>query len=194
MRTAALVAALAVASAALVASGASPQKADAFQRKFEAVQARGEAFAPSGHRTEFTGDEVNAYVQLRLAPAFPTGVADPAVTLLGQGRVGARAIVDLDGIRRKSSGGWLDPAAYLTGRLPVTATGLLKTARGIGQFQIERAEVSGIPVPTSLVQELVTFYTKSPDLPGGVTLDQPFDLPSRIQRIDVDAGRATVVQ
>jgi hypothetical protein len=54
--------------------------------------------------------------------------------------------------------------------------------------------VSGIPVPLSLLQELVTYYTKSPDFPNGVNLNEPFDLPSKIQRIDVDPGRAIVVQ
>jgi hypothetical protein len=185
---------MAATSVAPGAGAASPQKAAAFEQKFEAVQARGERAAPSGHRTEFAGDEVNAYLQLRLAPSFPTGVADPSVTLLGQGRLGARAIVDLDGLRKKSSGGWFDPAAYLSGRLPVTATATLTTAGGVGQLRIESAEVSGIPVPTSLLQELVTYYTRSPELPDGVSLDRPFELPSRIQRIDVDAGRATVVQ
>jgi hypothetical protein len=76
----------------------------------------------------------------------------------------------------------------------VTATGTLKTADGRGQLQLESAEVSGIPVPLTLLQELVTYYTKSPDLPNGVNLNEPFALPSKIQRIDVDPDRAVVVQ
>lgn len=170
-----------------------PQKADDFERKMNGVLARGEV-SPSGHRTEFAGDEVNAYLQLRLAPGFPAGVTEPSVTLVGQGRLSGRAIVDLDGIRRKSSGGWFDPAAYLAGRLPVTAAGTLRTGNGVGQLQVERVEIGGIPVPLALLQELVTFYTKGPEYPGGVNISEPFGLPSRIQRIDVDAGRATVVQ
>jgi hypothetical protein len=158
------------------------------------VLSRGQA-PTAGHRTEFTDEELNAYLQLRLAPRyFPAGVADPAVTLVGDGRVSGRAIVDLDNVRKKSSGGWLDPSAYLGGRLPVTAVGTLTTGDGRGQFRFERAEVSGVPVPKSLLQELVTFYTRSPELPGGVNLDEPFDLPARIQRIDVQTGRAAVVQ
>jgi len=186
----------AFAFAATIVSGATapnPQKADAFEQKWNAVMARGET-PPSGQRTDFAEDEVNSYLQLRLAPKFPTGVADPSVTLVGQGRVSGKATVDLDNIRKKSSGGWLDPAAYLTGRLPVTATGTLTTDKGSGRFQFESAEVSGIPVPKTLLQELVSYYTKSPDLPNGVDLDQPFDLPSNIQRIDIQPGRATVVQ
>lgn len=170
-----------------------PEKADAFAVKLSAVLARGET-PPSGHRTEFHNDEVNAYLQLRLAPTFPNGVTEPSVALEGQGRLSGRAIVDLDGIRKKSSGGWFDPAAYLAGKLPVTAVGTLKTAGGTGRLEIERAEVAGIPVPLTLLQELVTFYTRSPELPNGVKLNDPFELPSHIQRIDVDTGRAIVVQ
>jgi hypothetical protein len=181
------------ATVALGAAALNPQKADAFEQKWTAVVARGET-PPSGQRTDFADDELNAYLQLRMAPKFPTGVADPSVTLVGQGRVSGKAIVDLDNIRKKSSGGWFDPAAYLAGRLPVTATGTLTTDKGTGRFQFESAEVSGIPVPKTLLQELVSYYTKSPDTPNGVNLDQPFDLPSNIQTIDVQPGRATVVQ
>lgn len=194
MRPFILLAALVTAGAALVASATTPQKADLFELKLSTVLARGVRAEATGHRTEFADDEVNAYLRLRLASRFPAGVADPSVTLVGQGRLAARAIVDLDGIRKKSTGGWFDPAAYLGGRLPVTAAGTLTTADGRGHLQLESAEVSGIPVPLSLLQELVTYYTKSPDFPNGVNLNEPFALPSRIQRIDVDPGRAIVVQ
>lgn len=194
MRPFILLAALAAMDGGAIAGAPSPQKADLFELKLSNVLARGAAAESTGHRTEFADDEVNAYLQLRLALRFPTGVADPSVTLVGQGRLSARAVVDLDGLRKKSSGGWFDPAAYLAGRLPVTATGTLKTANGRGQLELESAEVSGIPVPLAVLQELVTYYTRSSDLPNGVNLAEPFILPSKIQRIDVDPGRAVVVQ
>jgi len=186
------VAALALA-AAVIASTATPQQAESFARKLSTVLMHGDQ-PPSGRRTEFHNDELNAYLQLRMAPLFPDGVSDPGVTLVGQGRVSARAIVDLDVLRQKSSGGWFDPAAYLAGRLPVTAVGTLKTSSGVGQLLVERAEVSGIPVPVTLLQQLVTYYTTSPDLPDGVNLDAPFELPQHIQQIEVGAGHAIVVQ
>jgi len=194
MRPFILLAALATSGAVAIAAAPSPQKADLFELKLSNVMARGVGAEPTGYRTEFAADEVNAYLQLRLAQRLPAGVAEPSVTLVGQGRLSARAIVDLDGIRKKSSGGWMDPAAYLGGRLPVTATGTLKTANGRGQLQIESADISGIPVPIALLQELVSYYTRSPESPHGVNLNDAFVLPSQIQRIDVDAGRAIVVQ
>jgi hypothetical protein len=193
MRPLTLIAACFTTATLLGAAVATPEQADAFDRKWAAVVARSEA-PPAGIRTDFSNDEVNAYLQLRLGPKFPAGVTDPTVTMAGGGRLSGKAIVDLDNIRKKSSGGWLDPASYLTGRLPVTATGTLSTDKGSGRFQVETVEISGIPVPKTLLQELVSYYTKSPELPAGFNLDDPFALPANIQRIDVQAGRATVVQ
>lgn len=193
MRPIALIAAIATCSTLLAAVAPSSQHAAAFEAKMNAVIARG-VTSPTGYRTEFAGDELNAYLQLRLASKLPTGVTDPAVTLHDQGRVSARAIVDLDGIRKKSSGGWFDPASYLGGQLPIGAAGTLTTADGRGQLLIESADISGIPIPKTLLQEVVTYYTRSPEMPNGVNLDAPFDLPSGIQRIDVVTDKATVIQ
>jgi hypothetical protein len=193
MRLSTILAALLASSTLALAGAPSSQHAAAFEAKMNAIIARGES-RPTGHQTEFVADEVNSYLQLRLAAKLPTGVADPAVTLQDAGRLSGRAIVDLDGIRKKSSGGWLDPTAYLGGKLPVTATGTLKTANGTGQFSLETAEISGIPIPKSFLQELVSYYTKSPDNPNGINIDAPFQLPVQIQRIDVVTDRATVVQ
>jgi len=193
MRLSTILAALLTSSTIALAGAPNSQHAAAFEAKMNAIIARGES-RPTGYRTEFAGDEVNSYLQLRLAAKLPTGVADPAVTLQDAGRLSGRAIVDLDGIRKKSSGGWLDPTAYLGGKLPVTATGTLKTANGTGQFSLETAEISGIPIPKSFLQELVSYYTKSPDNPNGINIDAPFELPVQIQRIDVVTDKATVVQ
>ena len=76
----------------------------------------------------------------------------------------------------------------------MAATGTLKTANGTGQFFLETAEISGIPIPKSFLQELVSYYTKSPDNPNGINIDAPFELPVQIQRIDVVTDKATVVQ
>ncbi len=193
MRWTVFLAALATTSTLALTGAPTTQQAAAFEAKMNAIIARGEA-KPTGYRTEFAGDEVNAYLQLRLIEKFPTGVTNPGVTLLDAGRVAARAVVDLDGIRKRSSGGWFDPAAYLTGKLPIGATGTLKTADGRGQMILDTADISGIPIPKGLLQDVVTFYTRSADLPNGVNLDAPFDLPSGIQRIDVITDKATVVQ
>jgi hypothetical protein len=83
---------------------------------------------------------------------------------------------------------------YLTGRLPVTATGRLTTRDGVGRFQLESAAISGVPVPKALLQELLSYYSRTSANPDGINMDDPFQLPSRIREIRVGAGTATVVQ
>jgi hypothetical protein len=87
-----------------------------------------------------------------------------------------------------------DPMRLLTGRLPVRVQGVLTTSRGTGRFELESASIAGLPVPKSVLQSLVSYYSKSKDNPQGVGLDDPFALPSAIREIRVEPGRAIVVQ
>jgi hypothetical protein len=108
--------------------------------------------------------------------------------------VAGRAVVDLDAVRKQKQRGWLDPLAYLGGRLPVTASGRLTTRDGKGQFLLESAEISGVPVPKTVLQELLTYYSRTRDNPAGIDMDAPFELPARIKEIRVGSGTSTVVQ
>ena len=90
--------------------------------------------------------------------------------------------------------GLLDPRRLLTGRLPVTASGTLQTANGLAQFSLGSASVGSIPVPKAVLQEILSYYSRSPELPEGLNLDAPFALPSNIREIQVDRGQAIVIQ
>ena len=122
-------------------------------------------------------------------------MVDPAVSILGTGRLAGRAVVDLDAVRRaKASQSWFDPTNYLTGKLPVTATGRLQTSKGVGRFELEAASVGGVPVPKLLLQEIVSYYSRTAQNPAGINLDDPFALPARIREIQVERGQAIIVQ
>jgi hypothetical protein len=139
--------------------------------------------------------EVNAYLKFDAGPQIPVGVAQPSVSILGAGRLSGRAVVDLDAVREKtSSGGWFDPKSYLTGKLPVRVVGTLATRAGVGRFTLERAEISGIAIPKALLQELLSYYSRTPETPQGLNLDDPFELPAAIREIRVGKGEAVVVQ
>ena len=84
--------------------------------------------------------------------------------------------------------------AYLTGSLPLTASGLLITKDGVGRFQLESAQISGVSVPKSLLQELLAYYSRTPEKPRGISMDDPFELPAHIREIRVDRGQATILQ
>lgn len=148
----------------------------------------------AGQTTQLTDAELNAYLRFQLKDQVPVGIVEPTLNALGEGRVSGAAVIDLDAVRKQRQRGWMDPLSYLTGSLPLTASGVLVTQNGIGRFQLESAAISGISIPKSLVQELLTHYSKSAQNPAGISMDDPFELPARIKEIRVGKGEALVVQ
>ena len=144
--------------------------------------------------TQVTDAEVNAYLRYLAGPQIPVGIAEPDLRGAGNGRITGRAIVDLDAVRTQKKRGWMDPLGYLMGRLPITAAGTLTTSNGVGRFQLESAEISGVTIPKSLLQELLSYYSRTPEDPDGINMDEPFELPSGIQEIRVGQGTAVIVQ
>ena len=181
--------------ASVAAANISREQAAVFQKKLDQILINSEQKSERARETTLTEDEVNSYLRFSAGDQIPTGVTDPTIQIQGDGRLHGRAIVDLDVVRRKNAGGgWFDPRSYLTGRLPVTATGTLETNEGRGKFSLETATISGVPIPKSLLQELLSYYSKSDDYPNGINMDDPFELPAEIQRITVQRGTAIVVQ
>jgi hypothetical protein len=173
------------------------EDADRFQTKLTRIVEFGKtapARSAPAQSTAVTDAEVNSYLRFQARDQIPVGIVDPLLSAQGDGRVSGRAIVDLDVVRKQKQRSWLDPLGYLTGRLPVTAAGKLTTKDGKGQFQLESAEISGVTVPKAVLQELVSFYSRNPANPGGIDMDQPFELPSRIREIRVGSGSSTIVQ
>jgi len=172
-----------------------PQLADAFEKKIVLVQKLAGETSSKTRATSFTQPETNSYLKYKAGALLPTGLTQPELTIIGGGKVSGRAIVDLDVVRQKqSSGGWFDPTSYLTGKLPVTASGRIVTWDGKGKFELERAEVSGVPIPKQFLAQMVNFFTRTADNPKGSSIDDTFELPAAIRRIDVDASRWTVHQ
>ena len=191
--------ALAIVTAASVGirSDATLTKRDADSLLRKLVQINENAIVPrakSARATTVTEPEVNAYLRYHARGEIPAGVTDPYVTIVGAGRLQGRAVVDLDAVRRQKKRGWLDPLGYLTGRVPIEAKGVLQTSEGVGRFTLDSASVGGVPVPKVVLQELVSYYSRRPENPAGVGLDDPFELPARIREIQVGTGQAVVIQ
>jgi hypothetical protein len=138
---------------------------------------------------------VNSWFTQRAQPLLPRGVSQPQITIVGQGRLAAQAVVDLEAVgKRRSTGGMLDPWSLLGGRVPVTVSGILHTRDGMGRFEVQEAAVSGISVPPAILQDLVSYYSRSPERPDGVRIDDTFSLPANIREIQIGPGQAIVVQ
>ena len=96
--------------------------------------------------------------------------------------------------KQKAPTSLLDPMNYLMGRVAVTAVGTLTTANGVGRFALESSSIGSVPLPKILLQEIVGYYSRTPDKPAGFSLDDPFPLPARIREIQVERGQAIIVQ
>ncbi|MBI3263088.1 MAG: hypothetical protein HYZ58_08050 [Acidobacteria bacterium] len=150
---------------------------------------------PRRLRTSVTESELNAFLAYQAKDQMPSGVVQPEVSILGDGKIAGRAIVDMEAARKQQGGGgWLDPWSYLGGRVPLAATGTLQTRNGVGTFALEYAEISGVIVPKALLQQVVSYYSRTPENPRGIDLDAPFELPARIREIEVQRGQAILVQ
>jgi hypothetical protein len=195
-RTLALAGAIAVGlTASFAAQDLTRDDALRMEGKLNAILARGArpVTRAAPLRTSFSEREVNAYFKFN-SHTFPTGVVNPRLGLTGPGRVEAQATVDLTAIRKSKERGWLDPMNLVGGSVVLRMAGTLKSSGGMGTLQVESATLGGIPIPKLLLQEVIAFYTKSPELPDGFDITKPFPLPVGIREVQLERGAATVVQ
>jgi hypothetical protein len=168
--------------------------ADQMVRKITVITANGMSARPAARRTTVTERELNSFLTFHARDEIPAGVLEPTVTIGAAGRLTGGAIVDLDAVRKARSSDGFSATSLLTGRLPVQASGVLHTRNGIGRFELQEAWVSSIPIPKTLLQEIVSHYTRAPDAPKGIELEAPFELPVAIREIRTAQGEAVVVQ
>jgi hypothetical protein len=161
--------------------------ADRMQQKLEAIVRFGAIPRLETQSTVIEEGEVNAYIAQHLQAEIPPGISTPTLRILADNRLSATATLDLDAMNagRPPSDGF-DPMRLLTGSLPAKVSGRLVTENGTGRFELESAELGGIPLPRALVSQLVARYD--------VNIDDPFDLPSSIREIKVEPGQVTVLQ
>ena len=172
----------------------SRQQADAFTTKVNTIIAP-RTKAAGSRRTPVAESELNSWFAYRAQPLLPNGLAEPSISMIGDGRVSGRAIVDLDKVaKKKATGGTLDPWSFIGGKVPLLVTGRLDTNDGKGRFELESAQVANLPVPKFLLQELLSSYSRTPENPDGFSIDDPFTLPANIKKIEVKQGEAVVVQ
>jgi hypothetical protein len=181
--------------ATLQAADTSRPMAETFAKKIALINQHADRTPASARRTTLTESEVNSWFAFRAQPLLPTGLTQPKVVIVGNGKLMGSATVDLQAIgRERGSGGSLDVWSYLGGRLPLNVTGVLHTKDGQGRFDLQAADISGVPVPKTLLQELLSFYTRTAEKPQGLRIDDPFALPAGIKQIEVGQGQAVVVQ
>ena len=146
-------------------------------------------------KTLISEPEVASYLAFNGKDKIPRGLTNPEISMLGNGNLAGRVFVDIDEFKRqRGSGGFMDPLSYVSGQVPLTARGVLTSRDGRGHFQLGSAEILGVPLPKSIVQELVSFFSRTPEHPRGFNIEEPFNLPAKIRQVAVNQGEALIVQ
>ncbi len=145
-------------------------------------------------RVVITERAVNGFLRFQGADRLPPGLTAPALRMEAEGRLTVTATVDLDAVREEQSPGRFNPLRFLSGRLPVTAVGRVRSIRRTLTVDIESARVGSLSVPSTLVSELVRIYTRSDEYPDGIDVSEPIPLPSGIEAVHVEPRRTVVVQ
>jgi hypothetical protein len=173
----------------------SKEQGDRLERKIQDITQNASVEPIRSKRTPMPEPEVNSYLNFNLKDKIPRGLTNPQITIVGDGQLAGRVFVDMDDFKRqRNSAGILDPLNYVSGQVPVTARGVLRTQEGKGRFQLASAEILGVPLPKPFLQELVTFFSRTPENPNGFNIDAPFNLPAKIREIAVNRSEAVVVQ
>jgi hypothetical protein len=176
-------------------SADSKQQAESLARKISRIEQHASTKPRAPMRTPLSEGEVNSWFTYNAPPLLPAGVAQPKLTIVGNRRVIGAATVDLDAVAKtRRSGRTLDIWNLIGGRVPVTVSGLLHAEGGRAKFQMESAEMSGLPVPRFVVDEMLRHYTRTPNHPNGLRLDDSFPLPAGIQQIEISPGAAVIIQ
>jgi len=173
----------------------SREQGNNLERKIDEINKNAATDPVRPKRTPMSELEVNSYLVFSIKNKIPRGLANPEIHILGSDQLAGRVFVDIDEFKRhRGSGGFMDPLSYISGQVPLTARGLLRTREGKGQFQLSSAEILGVPLPKRILQELVGFFSRTPENPNGINMDAPFNLPAKIREVAVAQGEVVVVQ
>jgi hypothetical protein len=137
-----------------------------------------------------TESELNSYVNLQVLPTLDATVRDVEVKL-EPGRVRASGFVDIDDIKERLSLSPWNPVSFLSGQMPVTISGRYAEPRaGYGQVAIEEVRAGRVPIPVSILEQLIASSTRTKAEPDGFDLQAPFRLPAPVRRVRLMLGRA----
>jgi hypothetical protein len=169
-------------------SKSSPATAS-MERKLQHIQSNGKVAQPDQTPTEFTEQEINAYVASG-AIKLPAGLQ--SVVFQGQPEVvTATARVDFDQLNagRRSSNPLL---SMFSGIHDVVVSAHVRGAGGQGYVNVDTVSLDGVEIPRFVLQMFVDKYLQ-PKYPG-VGLDSKFGLPDRIDTAKVGLHKLTITQ
>jgi hypothetical protein len=190
-----VLAAILAAPGATAQPAASPAKvsraaAESLLRKIDTMVAATARRPKTPAPVPVTEDELNSYLNLMLLPTLPTTVRDVAVEL-ETGRLEATGVVDIDEVKEELKLSPWNPLSLLSGEVAVRVAGrYLAPKDGFGRVEIDEVRAGRIPIPVSVIEQLVARSTRSEEHPEGVDIRAPFRLPHPVRRLRLEPGRA----
>jgi hypothetical protein len=159
------------------------------KKKFQAIE---DHQVRPGARVPITAAELNAYVQAELPQVAPDGIRQPRVELQGNNMATGHALIDF--VRLRTAQG--KPPNFLLrsllqGEHEVAVTARIRSGGGTATVDVQKVEISGIPIQGSALDFLIQNYLlpRYPDAKIG----KPFALSYQMDRIEVAPGVAHVV-
>ncbi len=164
-------------------------QANSLTRKLEAIEKR--KLQPGKKKAQtvlFTQGEVNSYLNLSYAERLPKGVRDVLVKL-DRERMQVSGLVNIDRVKGKVEGGG-GLLSFLSGDVPLEATGKVRGKDGFGVVVWESVYLGGVRLPISALEQMVRSATKTEAEPEGFDIHAPFRLPYAVNGLRIEPGRA----
>jgi hypothetical protein len=141
---------------------------------------------PAGAVVPITIQEWNAWVRAEIEEEKDIGLREPKITL-GQGTVTFEVIADFGKLAAKSNGAGM-LSQMLAGERPVKLTARPDTANGKITVHLDSAEISGITLNGVLLKLVAQLVISR--LFDDVEIDQPFDLPHKVDHATVEPSKS----
>ena len=163
----------------------SEESARGLEHKIQAIKAAQNTPEHQPQTVEVTEAELESYVWFELQSKIPARLQAVDVQLT-PGSVGADVRLTFP----PNATGNVAIDTILSGTHTFFVKGKLTAENRRGRFILDETKLDGIPVPTILIEGLISRYVKP--LYPEVDLSEPFDLPWNIKSIAIASGSASV--
>ena len=171
--------------------GLSWSLSESLSRKLDEIERRKKAGIKKAETVLVTEAEVNSFLNLTYAPKLPPGVTDLEVRL-DRERIYAKGLVDLErvNVKKRAQTSSFSMLSLLSGQVPVTLAGRFLNRDGFGTIEWEEITIASLPMPISMLEQMVQSSTKTAKQPEGFDIHAPFRLPYQLSRVRLEPGRA----
>lgn len=174
---------------ALAQTNPGPTPKARFEQKLQRVQSNGTQAHPDPSPTEFTEQEINAYVASGKVE-LPAGVRS-VVFQEQPGIIVGTSQVDFDQLKAGKNS-YNPLLSVFSGVHEVVATAHAHGAKREGLVHVDSVSLDGVEIPQFVLELFVEKYLK-PKYPN-IGIDSRFDLPARVDSAIVGLHKVTVIQ